>query len=223
MFKFGKEEPIDNNMSLYEKVIGTNELRLDKSKGREINRYSFVSTDYNSNILAHLVCDILRKISLEAIIIVSWPISSPNRSRIASMVREKKYVNNGWETSVRNGNYFATREFKYQDVNSWPPFGLDCLDGGFLILISNKSDENKLSYLDEDCALFLANAGYFCPNDNFYRQLELGTISAMYQVNDDLNRPGLVFLGKQKISFESDVNFKIDVTYEGEQAHNVFT
>lgn len=222
MFEFGKEEPIANNASLYEKKSGVDELDSDQSKGRELNRYSFVSKGGSPDSVPMLLCELLNQIGLKVVVIVSWLVNLPGKSLFAAKVIEKRYLKNGWNTSVRNDHYLAFKELKLSEIDSWPPLEVQFSDGGVLLLVSNESEETLLTTLDEESSSFLARTRYFSPNNKFFKQLEAGNVSALYQVNDQLDNTGIVLLGKQFISMTSAENIDIVATYEGDSAYKVF-
>ena len=105
---------------------------------------------------------------------MSWLVSLPGKSQIAAKIIEKRYLKNGWNTSVRNDHYLAFKELKLSEINSWPPLGVQPLDGGVLLLVGNDSEETLLSTLDEESSSFLARARYFAPDNQFFKQLEAG-------------------------------------------------
>ena len=222
MFEFGKEEPIANNASLYEKKSRMKELSSDQSRGRELNRYSFVCKGGSPDSVPMLLSELLNQIGLKVVVIVSWLVKLPGKSKVAAMVIEKKYLKNGWNTSVRNDHYLAVKELKLSEIDSWPPLGVKSSDGGVLLLVGNESEEVLLSTLDEESSLFLARTRYFVPNNKFFKQLEARNVSVLYQVNDQLNNTGIVLLGKQSISITSAENIDIVAIYEGDSAYKVF-
>lgn len=105
MFEFGKEQPIANNESLYEKKSGEDELCLDHSKGRKINRYSFVHKGGDPRPVPLLVRELLNQIGLKVVVIVSWLINLPGKSAVAAKVIEKRYLKQGWNISLRVNHY----------------------------------------------------------------------------------------------------------------------
>ncbi|MEZ8639216.1 hypothetical protein AB6D55_04545 [Vibrio splendidus] len=222
MFEFGKEEPIANNASLYEKKSGVDELDSDQSKGRELNRYSFVNKCGSPDSIPLLLCELLNQIGLKVVVIVSWLVNLPSKSPVAAKVIEKRYLKNGWNTSVRNDHYLAFKELPLSEIDSWPPLEAQPSDGGVLLLIGNENEETLLSSLDEESSSFLAKTSYFAPGNKFFKQLEAGNVSALYQVNDQLNNTGIVLLGKQFISMTPAENVEIVATYEGDSAYKVF-
>ncbi|OOF02585.1 hypothetical protein BZG79_14595 [Salinivibrio sp. MA427] len=222
MFEFGKEEPIANNAALYEKKRGSDELVSDQSKGRVLNRYSFVSKDCSSDSVSMLICELLNQIDLKAVVVVSWLVNLPGRSQVAAKVIEKRYLKSGWKTSVRNDHYLAFKELKLSEIDSWPPLGVQPSDGGVLLLLGNENEDTLLNALDEEHSSFLARTRYFVPDNKFFKQLEAGNVSVLYQVNDQLNNTGIVLLGKQSISMTSAENVDIVTTYEGDSAYKVF-
>ncbi|MBJ7554736.1 hypothetical protein [Marinomonas spartinae] len=222
MFEFGKEEPIANNASLYERNNGEDKLNFDQSKGRELNRYSFVSKSGSPDSIPMLICELLNQIGLKVVVAVSWLINLPGKSAVAAKVIEKKYLKNGWNTYVRNDHYLAFKELKLSEIDSWPPMAVQYSDGGVLLLIGNENEEAMLTILNEGCASFLARTRYFVPDEKFFEQLESRNVSALYQVNDQLNNTGIVLLGKHSISMTSGEKFSIIATYEGDSAYKVF-
>lgn len=222
MFVFGKEQPITNNQSLFEKKSGVNELCSDHSKGRGLNRYSFVSKDGNTDSLPQLVHALLNQAGSRIIVLVTWLVNLPGKSPIAAKIIEKKYLKDGWEVHIKNNHYFASKEIMLYEINSWPPLGIRPLDGGVLILVGNETKEKMLSAVNDDCSYFLAWTRYFAPDSEFFKQLELKNLSAIYQVNDDQNNTGLVFIGKATINMTSVQNVNIIETYEGSSAYKAF-
>lgn len=222
MFEFGKEVPIANNESLYEKKSGADELCLDHSKGREINRYSFVHKGGDPDYVPLLVRELLCQIGLKVVVIVSWLMNPPGKSAVAAKVIEKRYLKQGWKISLRNGHYLATKEVQPSEVDSWPPLGVNPLDGGLLLLASSESEGDMLNVLSEECSSFLARTKYFAPDSEFFEKLDAGKVIALYQVNDDLNNTGIVLIGKQVISMMSAPNIPIVATYEGDSAYKAF-
>ena len=222
MFEFGKEQPTANNESLYEKKSDADELISDQSKGRDLNRYSFVNKDGDVESVSLLIREILGQIGLRVVIIVSWLIKLPDRSLLAAKVIEKRYLKDGWNVSSRKDHYLAIKEVQLSEIDAWKPLFIDPLIGGGLLFVGNKSDEDMLNVLNTECTSFLARNWYFVPNAEFFKQLELENMSAMYQVNDDLGNTGIILVGKHSISMASTEDINICAIYEGDFAYKVF-
>lgn len=222
MFEVGKEEPMVNNPSLYEKKDGLDRLDSDQSKGIKLNRYSFVNKCGSSESLPLLLRELSSQIGPKITVIVSWLVNMPGKSPIAAKVIEKKYLKNGWSVYGKSDHYLAFKELLVSEIDSWPPLGVQPSDGGVLILIGNESKESLLSFLNKDISLFLARARYFVPDKKFLKQLEAENVLALYQVNDQLNNPGVVLLGKKTISVTFVEKVNIAAIYEGDSAYKVF-
>lgn len=223
MFEFGKEEPMANNESLYEKKVGVDELLLDRSKGRKLNRYSFVGKGEGPGSVALLVRELLGQLGLRVVVIVSWPNALPGRSAVATKVIGKRYFTQGWNVHSRGDHYIAVKEAKLSEPISCPPFGVDTAISGFLLLAGDGDEENMLNVISEDCSSFLARMRYFVPDGDFFKKLELSDTAALYQVNDHINNVGIVFLSKRVISVHRVNNINVGVEYEGDSAYKVFS
>ncbi|MDW6002750.1 hypothetical protein [Vibrio mangrovi] len=222
MIEFGKEQPIANNESLYEKKCGVDELCLDQSKGRELNRYSFVIKDGELDSIPFLIREFLNQIGLRVVVVVTWLINLPGKSSVAAKVIEKRYLKQGWNICLRKDHYLAIKEVQLSEIDSWPPLAIKPLDGGLLLLVGNNIEEDILSILNEECSSFLARTRYFVPNTELFKRLESDNVSVMYQVNDNLNNTGMVLLGKHSINMMQVEYISIDTIYEGDSAYKVF-
>ncbi len=223
MFFCGKEEPITNNESLYEKNGSSEKLVVDQSSGICINRYSFVCKKESSiNAIPILIENICALTSLNVFAIISWLVEIPGKSSVAAKVIEKKYLKNGWTIYNNNDYYLAVREVQVNEIGTWPLFGINPLDMGF-ILMMGESQDSVLNLLNEGCSLFLARTRYFAPDRNFLEKLGENGISAIYQVNDDLGNTGIVFVGCQSIDMMLLSRIiQIEEIFEGKDSYRAF-
>ncbi len=223
MFYCGKEEPITNNESLYQKKEGIDQLILDQSKGLSINRYSFVSkNNVSETIIPSLIRELFNQLGLRAFVIICWLVKLPGKSPVASRVIEKKYAKQGWNIHLRGDHYLAVKELLLDDINTWPPLAISPLDGGIVLMMGDCDASDVLNAMNDDCSLFLASTMYFAPDRTFLVKMEESDIVAIYQLNDDLGHVGIVLVGNRTIDTMTLNYIPIAKTFEGELAYKAF-
>ena len=224
MFYFGKEEPITNNESLYQKRDGIPELIADRSEGLLLNRYSFVQKDNTKDgSLSILIGDLISQLGFSAFGIACWLVQLPTKSKLASRVIEKKYINQGWQVHLRNEHYLASKRLDGNDIETWPSLGADTSSSGVVIAMGNDDFDIILGSIDQSCSQFLAQTRYFVPERKFLRALKEKDLAVLYQVDDDLGNAGLVLVTAKFIDTTAiEKSVSIARTFEGESAYKVF-
>lgn len=224
MFVCGKEEPVINNESLYQRKGTKSDLILDQSAGLNINRYCFVNKNKDIDTeLAMLLNALLNHFNVKVFIVLCWLIQIPGKSLVASKVIEKRYEKKSWNVFQRNSHYMAIKEILGSDINEWPPAEVNPLDGGIVLILGDYAPNDILNIVSEGNSLFLSKHRYFAPDAEFLSSLERNKAVALYQVNDELNNIGFVLVGDVTVDMKViSKTISIAQTFEGESAYKIF-
>ena len=110
-----------------------------------MNRYGFVYKNDNiDSEIAKLLKVLINQLDTKVFIILCWLVEIPEKSKVASKVIEKRYEKKKWEILKRNSHYIAIKEILHEDINEWPPLGINPLDGGMVIMLGNNNSNHIL-------------------------------------------------------------------------------
>lgn len=223
MLKIGIEEPMDNNKSLHKRNLGFKILSIDNTYNPNLNRYTFVAKGVSQNDYHKIIVGLLSQLGDSVTLLVAWKSMLPGKSKVASLVKEKKYLKNGWVVKLRQGHYVALKRIDLDTLNKdWIP-EIDFKNEGFVIFKSDTIEET-IKFIDEESTYFLSESGYFAPSDKVVESLESYRSSLFYTSKDELGNPGGVLITPKKINARNTLSKfeeKIEC-YSGESAYKVF-
>lgn len=202
MFYCGKEEPVTNNESLYQKGDGANELVIDASRGLSLNRYCFVNKGGKNSLFSTLITELIGQLGLKAFGVACWLVHLPTKSQLASRVIEKRYLKFGWKVELKDSHYLASKELGLDDIKSWPSLGVDSSSAGMFIITGRNLDA-IFGLIDPSLSLFLAQTRYFAPERKFLTRLENKDAAIIYRLDDDSGNMGLVLVTTKHIDIKA--------------------
>lgn len=223
MLHLAIEEPTVNNESLLARDTDSDSLSIDHAEGLRLNRYTLVSADgLPETAIGLAIQNMLCQISVRVFIVLSWLDQLPGRSSVAAKVIQKRYEKRGWRIHCRDGHHIALKEASVNEIDSWPPFGIDPADSGYILMMGDQEEEDILSALDDYSSEFLARNKYFVPTRGLLESLEQRDLTLLYGVAHDLGWPGVIEVGPRRIdSTELARHVEIGEIFEGESAYRV--
>jgi len=204
MVWLGVEEPLRENSQLFALDEKTERLRLADFAESELSRYSFTQVGEGNwpELLGALMEQTLRR--LQWVLIWKHDVAGPLRMR--SQVRLSRLRHHGFGVATSGSIGVGWLPFAGIDPNCFQPGGLAFHPAGDgAILIADSSAEVKELFQHHFGSATLARAGatnIFVPSHEFMLWMSTVNLRLMYLSYDQLERPGLVVLGRPRLDVE---------------------
>ena len=225
MIRFGKEEPIQENGSLFEWDSIENRIFSAKKKKSHLNRYSLIGDGSelldNCNVF---LGSILEQFDTKIYLLSSWKVFLTTRSSLASRIRKSNFEKNGWYVGLKDEEHYLS--IKELDVNNQLSASttIDMLRGyDFFFILSNSAQIEVFNQVNHEQSFFLARNGYFVPETKFLHAMEIEELSVIYPVSDNNGNLGFVMLSKCRLNamiFSKKIH--LSEIFENSEAYKVF-